>query len=174
MSNSNVNPDTLNHSDFDRPSLPPGLNVLTILTFIGSGIQLLFVIFGFLRAQSQYDEKDKVLESIKSGEMPGWVKSIMPDPANYEMMLTKNLENKIPMLLLGVVAVFLCVYGAMQMRKLKKSGFTIYLVGQLLPFATTALFVGFFMFSGLMFILGCAITVLFILLYLTQRKHLVY
>ncbi len=174
MSNSNANPDTLSHPDFDRPSLPSGLNVLTILTFIGSGIQILFAIFGFLRAQSQYDEKDKVLESINSGEMPGWVKSIMPDPTHYEVMLTKNLENKIPLLLLGLVAISLCIYGAVQMRRLKKSGFTLYLIGQLLPFVTTALFVGLFMFTGLMFIFWSSITVLFILLYLTQRKHLVY
>lgn len=174
MSNSIANPDSLSHPDFDRPSLPSGLNVLTILTFIGSGIQLLFVIFGFLNAQKQYDEKDKLLQSINSDEVPGWIRSMMPNPENYEIMVTKNLENKIPMLLMGVVAVVLCIYGAMQMRKLKKSGFTIYLVGQLLPFATTALFVGFFMFSGLMFGVGSGITVLFILLYLTQRKHLVY
>lgn len=173
MSNSNTNPDNI-ITEFDKPTLPSGLNVLTILTFIGSAIQLLFVVLGFVNAQKQYDEKDKLLASVTNDQVPGWVKSMMPNPENYEKMVTQNLDNKIPLLLMGLVAVCLCVYGAMQMRKLKKSGFTIYLVGQLLPFVTTALFVGFFMFSGLMFIVGSSITILFILLYLTQRKYLVY
>ena len=174
MSNSTTNPDSLSHDDFDRPILPSGLNVLTILTFIGSGLQLLFVVLGFVNAQKSYDEKDKMMERMTSGEMPGWAKSMMPDMKNYEEMLTKSLENKIPLLIMGLAAVALCIYGAMQMRKLKKSGFTLYLIGQLLPFVSTALFIGFFMFGGTTFAVGTAITVLFILLYLTQRKYLVY
>jgi hypothetical protein len=106
--------------------------------------------------------------------MPSWAKSMMPRMDHYEEMLTKNLENKIPMLIIGLVAIALCFYGALQMRKLKKQGFIIYLVGQVLPFLNTALFVGLFMFSGIAFLFGTGITVLFILLYLTQRKHLVY
>lgn len=174
MSNSTDTTDTLSHDDFDRPALPSGLNILTILTFIGSGLQLLFVVLGFFNAQKTYDEKDKRIEQMTSGEMPAWAKSMMPDMKNYEEMVTKSLENKIPLLILGLAAVALCIYGAMQMRKLKKSGFILYLVGQLLPFISTALFLGLFMFGGTTFAVGTAITVLFILLYLTQRKYLVY
>lgn len=174
MDNQNTNADSLNSADFGKPTLPSGLNVLTILTFIGSALQLLGVVFGFLNAQKSYDEKDKMLAQMNSGEMPAWAKSFMPNPENYEEMLTKNLENKIPMLIIGLAAISLCVFGAMQMRKLKKQGFLIYLVGQILPFITTALFVGMFMFSGVAFAVGSGITILFILLYLTQRKHLIY
>ena len=78
------------------------------------------------------------------------------------------------MLIIGLAAIALCFYGALQMRKLKKQGFFIYLIGQLLPFLNTALFVGLFMFQGIGFAVGSAITVLFILLYLTQKKNLVY
>jgi hypothetical protein len=135
---------------------------------------LIGVVLGFVNAQKSYDEKDKMIERMSSGEMPSWAKSMMPDMDHYEEMLTKNLENKIPMLIIGLVAIALCFYGALQMRKLKKQGFIIYLVGQVLPFLNTALFVGLFMFSGIAFLFGTGITVLFILLYLTQRKHLVY
>ncbi len=174
MDNQNINADSLNSADFAKPTLPAGLNVLTILTFIGSAFQLFGVAFGFLNAQKAYDEKDKMMAQMTSGEMPAWAKSFMPNPENYEEMLTKNLENKIPMLIIGLAAIALCVFGAMQMRKLKKQGFLIYLVGQILPFLTTALFVGMFMFQGVAFAIGSGITILFILLYLTQRKHLIY
>ena len=174
MSNSNTNNDSLSPTDFDKPTLPSGLNILTILTFIGCGLQLIGVVLGFVNAQKSYDEKDKMIERMSSGEMPSWAKSMMPDMDHYEEMLTKNLENKIPMLIIGLAAIALCFYGALQMRKLKKQGFTIYLIGQVLPFINTALFVGMFMFAGIAFALGSGITILFILLYLTQRKHLVY
>jgi hypothetical protein len=174
MSNSSTNSDSLTTSDFDKPTLPSGLNILTILTFIGCGLQVIGVILGFVNAQKAYDEKDKMMERVNSGEMPSWARSMMPNMDHYEEMLTKNLENKIPMLIIGLAAIALCFYGALQMRKLKKQGFTIYLIGQVLPFISTALFVGLFMFAGIGFAIQTAITVLFILLYLTQRKHLVY
>lgn len=174
MSNSGTNNDSLISSDFDKPTLPSGLNILTILTFIGCGLQLIGLVVGFATAQQSFNEKDKMIERTTSGEMPSWAKSLMPNMEHYEEMVTKNLENKIPLLIIGLAAVGLCFYGALQMRKLKKQGFIIYLIGQLLPFLSTALFVGMFMFSGVGFALQAGITVLFILLYLTQRKHLVY
>ena len=172
--NEETTKDLLTYDDQGKAKLPSGLNVLTILTFIGSALQLLGVVFGFLNAQKSYEQKDKMLSQINSGELPAWAKSFMPNPENYEEMLTKNLENKIPMLIIGLAAIALCVFGAMQMRKLKKQGLPIYLVGQILPFLTTALFVGMFMFQGVAFAIGSAITLLFVLLYLTQRKHLIY
>lgn len=174
MSDQNTIQDSLNINEFDKPKLPTALNVLTILTFIGCALQLLGVVFGYVGAKKNLDEKDKILEQLNSGNMPGWAKSFMPEAAKYEEMVTKSYDNRMPILLLGLVAVALCFYGALQMRKLKKQGFLLYIIGQLLPFITTALFIGMFMFSGIGFTIGSAISVLFILLYMTQRKHLVY
>lgn len=174
MSDQNTTNDSLNMSEFDKPKLPTGLNVLTILTFIGCGLQLLGTVFGFLGAEKNYNERDKVMSQVNSGEMPGWAKAMMPDPAKYEEMVTKAYENKIPIFVLGLVAVALCFYGALQMRKLKKQGFPVYVAGQILPFITSALFMGSMAMSGTFFMVGVAITILFILLYFMQRKHLVY
>jgi len=174
MSNSTTSNDSLTPSDFDKPTLPSGLNILTILTFIGCGIQLLFVVLGFVNAQKSFDEKDKMMERVNSGEMPSWVKSFMPNMDHYDEMVTKSLENKIPILIIGLAAIALCFFGALQMRKLKKQGFIIYLVGQVLPFLSLVLFVGMFMFEGIGFAMSVGIAVLFILLYLTQRKQLLY
>jgi hypothetical protein len=174
MSNERTNPDTLNTGDFYKPALPSGLNVLTILTFIGSGIQLLFTIFGFINARKNFEEKDKTMAQLNSAEMPGWLKSMMPNMDNYEELVTKSFENRVPIFILSLVALGLCIYGAMQMRKLKKQGFTFYLIGQLLPFVSSVLFIGFMAFEGLMVGIIIGITILFILLYAMNRKYLVY
>ena len=174
MSNQNTNPDSLNTADFDKPVLPTGLNVLTILTFIGSGLQILFAIIGFLNAKKSFDEKDKMMAQMNSGEMPGWAKSMMPNMEHYEEMVTKSFENRLPILILSLVAASLCIYGAIQMRKLIKQGFLFYVIGELLPFLTSALFIGMFVFGGISFAFITGLTLLFILLYIMQRKHLVY
>lgn len=174
MSNERTNPDTLSSGDFDKPVLPTGLNVLTILTLVGSGIQLLFAITGFLKAKANFEEKDKIMAQLSSAEMPAWLKSFMPSMDNYEEMVTKNFENRIPIFILGTVALALCIYGALQMRKLKKQGFTFYIIGQLLPFLTSILFIGLFAFEGLFVGVLIGLTFLFILLYAVNRKHLVY
>lgn len=174
MSDQNTTVDSLNMNEFDKPKLPTGLNVLTILTFIGCGLQLLGTVFSFVMAEKNYNEKDKVMAQVNSGEMPGWAKSMMPDPTKYEEMVTKAFENKIPILILGLIAIALCFYGALQMRKLKKQGFPIYTAGQILPFISSALFMGTMAMSGVGFMVGVGITVLFILLYFIQRKYLVY
>lgn len=174
MSNQNTNPDIISSGDFDKPSLPSGLNVLTILTFIGSGIYTIFSLTGFLRANKTFEEKDKVIAQMNNVEMPGWIKSFMPTPEYYEVIVTKSYENKIPLLILGLVAIALCVYGAMEMRKLKKQGFLFYLIGQVLPFISSALFIGIFTVTEFGSIMLLSVSVLFILFYLTQKKHLIY
>jgi hypothetical protein len=62
----------------------------------------------------------------------------------------------------------------MQMRKLKKQGYTFYVIGQLLPYITTILFIGSKMFTSTMAMVFMGISILFIILYTVQRKHLVY
>ena len=174
MSNESTNPDTLSTGDFDKPVLPSGLNILTILTFIGSGIQLLFTLFGFMRAKTNFEEKDKIMAQMNNAEMPAWAKSMMPNMDNYEVMVTKSFENRYPIFILGLVALSLCIYGAMQMRKLKKQGFTFYVIGQLLPYITSVLFIGLFAFEGMVVGIFIGLTFLFILLYALNRKHLIY
>lgn len=157
-----------------KPKLPAGLNVLTILTFVWCAVQLLSSLWGFISAKKSYDGIEKLSEQLNSENMPGWVKSMMGDPDTMIKMITKSYENRIPIVLLSVVAVALCFYGALQMRKLKKQGFLLYTIGELLPFLTQFLFIGAFAFAGFMMYFFIAVALLFILLYSMQRKHLIY
>jgi hypothetical protein len=166
--------DVLNFDEHNKPKLPSGLNVLTILTFIGCAIQVLGSLWSFFTARSSYEKLDQLSQQMNSENMPGWAKSLMGDPENMVKMITKSYENRIPIVLLSLVAVTLCFYGALQMRQLKKQGFLFYTIGELLPFLTQFLFIGAFAFSGFAMYFGSAIALLFIFLYTMQRKHLIY
>ncbi len=166
--------DSLELNDLERPRLTTTLNVLTILTFIGCAIQLLSSIWSFITAEETYRNKDKLIEQMNSGEMPEFAKKMMGDPAQFDALITASYENRIPILLIGVISITLCFWGALQMRKLKKQGYLIYVIGELMPFLSMALFIGGVAFSGAGFYISAAIAILFILLYTSQRKHLVY
>ena len=171
--NEETTTDVLNY-DENNPKLSSGLNVLTILTFIGCAIQLLLALWGFISAKKSYDNLDKLTAQMNSENMPGWVKSMMGDPEIMIERITKSYENRIPLVLLSLVALALCFVGALQMRKLKKQGFLFYTIGEVLPFIAQVLFIGAFTMIGATAYISIAITLLFILLYAMQRKKLVY
>ncbi len=157
--------------EFEKQKLPSSLNILTILTIIGSIIGFIGGIWGYISAKKNYEETKKVMESGKLDEMPGFMRGMMT-PEALEMQ-HKMMENKLPILLLTLVANALCLWGAMEMRKQKKQGYTFWLIGELLPVVTTVLFIGMAAFSGFGLLMWL-IPVIFIILYTVNRKHLVY
>lgn len=166
-----MNQDNTNVLDFaeGKPQLPSGLNVLTILTFIGCALGLIGSIWSFINAEKSYN--DVIAAQDKIADAPAFVKSMMT-PEMIEMS-RKSMENKMPLLILGLVGVALCFFGALQMRKLKKQGYMLWLVGEILPLGASIFFVGFGMFSGF-YLLFMLFPVAFIILYTTQRKYLIY
>jgi hypothetical protein len=152
-------PDVLHMEEQGKPKLPVGLNILTILTFIGCAWELYSTVSNFLGGK-------KAQEQL--AEAPSWAKK-MAGPEVQEMM-RQALDNKVPLLIIGLVAVSLCVYGAVQMRKLRKEGYFIWLVGEILPFISAAIFMS-ALFSTI-YIYFSLFPLLFIILYTVQRKHL--
>lgn len=161
--------DSLN--EFDKPKLPGSLNVLTILTIVGSILGLLSSCYSFFTAKKSYDSMKEMMDSGKLDNAPSWAKGMMT-PEMLEMT-RKAAENKLPILILGLVASALCLYGAIEMRKLKKQGYVFWLAGELLPFISTFIFLGAVAFSGFGLLMAF-IPVVFIILYTVNRKHLVY
>jgi len=167
MADINRSPDQENWLEEPR-KLPETLNVLTILTFIGCAIALFGSCYAFLNAQNLYDAA--IAAQDKMDQMPAIVKSMQgPDPVGTAR---RTLDNKLPILVLGLVSTGLCLYGAIQMRQWKKTGFTIYTIGEVLPLLTGYLFIGVAAVSGFRFILGLLFVGLFVILYATQLKHL--
>jgi hypothetical protein len=81
------------------------------------------------------------------------------------------LENRLPILLITLIGAFLCFYGALYMRKLKKVGFSIYILGDLVPF-TIYIFIGTGSITPVGMIFGVVIILVFAILYATQLKYM--
>ena len=148
--NQNVNEakDFLNSGDKDMKKLPQMLNVLTILTYIACGVGALFSILGVLGV--------------------GFLSSIMGKSKELTEVSDKAGFGSIWVgLIIGLVGIALCFYGAMKMHKLQKQGFFIYVAGQLIPIIYTFVTVG--VGFGL---IGVIIPIVFIVLYATQLKEL--
>lgn len=157
--------------EFANAKLPSSLNILTILTIVACSIFFLLEIYGFATAKTSYEKTKELMESGKVNEMPEFArKFITPEALALQK---KKMENKLPILILDVVALALCFYGALEMRKRKKQGYTFWLIGELLPIATTLLFMGAAAFGGFA-LLFWLFPIVFIILYTVNRKHLVY
>jgi hypothetical protein len=169
MNDTNPASEVLTFAEGEKPDLPSGLNVLTILTFIGCAISYISSIWSYINAEKAYkslvDAQDKITEA------PPWAKNMMGP--NMLEMAKKSMENKLPILLIALIATSLCLYGAIEMRKLKKQGFILWLVGEVLPIVGGVIFMGIGMFTGFALI-GLLFPVVFILLYMAQRKNLIY
>ncbi|MDX1937548.1 MAG: hypothetical protein SFU21_10530 [Flavihumibacter sp.] len=152
--------------------LPSGLNVLTILTFIGCGLGLIMGVWNFFGAKKGLDAMEEMINSGKVDDMPAFARSFYSPEALEQARIA--YENRLPIFIIGIVGITLCFYGALQMRKLKSQGYLMYLIGELLPFVGYIIFVGMSSITGMGGIIGLVIAGLFILLYTMQRKYLVH
>ena len=161
--------DVLSSNDFTTAKLPSSLNVLTILTFIGCALGLIFTLgtsainkwlLGFMdkATNSGQEISSKDLAEIEKGR--------------HAIELVQ--ANLVPIMIVGVISVILCFTGALWMRKLKKDGFWIYLVGEVLPVISGFILIGTAQYTGVMsYVFGIGLPALFIILYAMQRKYLV-
>ncbi len=166
---SNETTDALDFTDGQKQGLPTGINVLTILTIVGSAIAIISSVWQYFRAEKGYNDLVKAQSNME--EAPAFVKKMM-GPEMVEMA-RKSMEFKLPILLLGLVGAALCLYGALEMRKLKKQGYILWVVGEFLPVIAMALIVGTGVFAGFA-LFGLVIPVIFLILYSVNKKHLIY
>ncbi|MEO5683851.1 MAG: hypothetical protein ABIQ88_14500 [Chitinophagaceae bacterium] len=155
----------------EKPVLPSGLNVLTILTFIGCGLAFLSGCWNFFNAKNGIDKMEEMINSGKLDEMPAFARKMF-SPEMLELS-RKAYENRLPIFLLTLVSVALCLVGAMQMRKLKAQGYFLYVIGEVLPLIGILLFMGTAALTGMMGGISIGIVALFVILYTMQRKYLI-
>ena len=106
--------------------LPSFLKVLCILTFVGAGMGILGAIYAFFMQGFTL----RMLEGSNGVYQNNpFLKSF--DNTEYISALKKwgQINNLLTLLGSG-----LCLFGALLMWKLKKSGFFLYISGQILPF----------------------------------------
>ena len=93
--------------------------------------------------------------------------------AEGSIEITKNAyENRYLLLISGLAFTTMCLIGALQMRKRKKTGFTIYTIGELSPILISAVIYGFSLFESFLVLFSSVIAILFVILYATQLKHM--
>jgi hypothetical protein len=164
---------TMENTDILDPGfekkLPQMLNVLTILTLIACGLGLLISLWGFFHAKDSYNAMLDMQSKID--EEPAFVQKLAgPDAVEVSR---RTYINRAPILVVTLAGLACCTLGAIRMRRLKKSGFPLYVVGELLPLVSAMALTGAATLSGGSFAIGVVLAGVFIILYATQRKYLV-
>lgn len=154
---------TENQPAEETPKRPQFLTVLCILTWIGSGLAFISAIYTFFTV----DASAAMLENMNMGgaDPTGMMGSV------HEAM-QKAVENKVPNLLVNTICPLLCVFGAIQMWQLKKTGYFIYIAGEIVPPIAAFVLGG----GGMLGSLGAAgalvIAIIWIVLYGLNLKHM--
>lgn len=154
----------------DPPKLTSTLNVLTILTFTWCAISALITV----AMPAINDWLLSTMEKAKASGKDFSAKEIA-DMEKGKQAIELYKEHMIPLIVISIVCILLCFIGALWMRKLKKDGYWLYVAGELAPIAAGFIIMGSAQYAGIFSIfIGIAIPVVFVILYTTQRKYLVF
>ena len=159
--------DNLNADNYENTRLPQGINVLTILTFIGCG--LVGLVAACLSALNDFILK-YIDDKLTSGAYHTAKEVAAAEKTKASIELTQ--QHIIPLVSVGLIGVALCVVGALWMRKLRKDGFWLYIAGELAPVIVYGFIMGIDEFKSTGGILRILIPVIFVALYASQRKYL--
>lgn len=163
------------HTTVRTPQRPTLLTVICILSFIAG----LWGLWGGIRnAFTDKAERDLAEATTKMEEVKGQLEG-QPGAAFAERMMDaamrmaqKAAENARPMGYAGIALALLGLFGVWQMWNLRRSGFWSYLVAAIGGLLVPVIFLG----GGLMTImsvgLGGLITIVFIILYALNLKHM--
>lgn len=156
-------------ADHRPKSLPGMLNVLTILTFIGCGISYLTGLYSFFTGNDPDKQIEQLNEAREKMGDSGFGAKMIESSID---IIQKSYENRYLLLIAGLVFTTLCLIGAIQMRKLKKSGYYSYIIGELAPIVLMAGLFGASFFGAISLLFAGLIAVIFVILYSTQLKYL--
>lgn len=160
-------------TDTAKPARPTLLTVLCILSFVFGGFGLISGLMGLAKdPQAELEEaRAKMEESLAQagGEAPAFLTNMLQDTIN---MLEKQAANHMAITIVGLICTVLSLYGVWQMWNLKKQGFTFYVLATVVSLISTMYFLGFSM--TVLFGAGLAgvISLVFILLYAANLKHM--
>ena len=152
-----------------RKQLPGMLNVLTILTFIGCGIAYLSSCYNYITGSNPDKQIEELNEAREKVGDSGFGAKMIDSSVD---MIQKSYEHRNLLLISGLIFTTLCLIGALQMRKLKRTGYYYYLIGELAPIVLMAGLFGSSLFGAITLIFGALIAILFVVLYSTQLKYL--
>ena len=128
--------DNQQFNDFENPEpqRPTGLTIACVLSFINAGFQFLGNIISFLayNVMRELGQSEEYLEMMEK---------FVPDIDEFETQMQAQLAVRRISSLLMALAFAASFIGVLQMWYLKKNGFHIYAIAQILILIITAIFV---------------------------------
>ncbi|UAY52655.1 hypothetical protein [Ferruginibacter albus] len=152
----------------NKSKLPGNLNALTILTFIGCAVGLIFTLATPYLMKFSLNMMNKAMENPDNVNAKQMAQMQEARPAMEAVM-----NNSTSIIIVGIIGIALCFIGALNMRKLKKDGFIFYVLGQIIPLVGSYIILGKYAFSDWKSFIGILIPIVFIVLYANHRKYMV-
>ena len=146
---------------------PTFLTVLCILTFIGSGWGVLSQLFSLLftnlvDVSAQTEQLNTMMDNMESGAGTSFLSGILS--SSQEVMQATMMHAK-SIAVISLVLSLLSLCGAILMFSLRRIGFYIYTVAQLLLLFVVPYFAGFSMIVVMGMLFSALFTVVFIIFY---------
>jgi hypothetical protein len=141
------------------------LSVLCVLTWIGSALAIILAIYGLGSIEKSYEMTAEIQELFNN------LSSEPPQVSDSLNSIGKAYENRFAVMGISLVSAILCIIGAMLMWKLKKTGFFIYLLGEIAPIVT-AFTIGGGLLGASNAVFFAVTAIIFIILYSINLKHL--
>jgi hypothetical protein len=151
--------------------LPSGIAVASIFTFIGAGIQILGGLSN-LRSVKCEEMVEQTMQGMQA--MVAQTPQLEPWLDKMEAHTLIACQNRLLIGILAIVCGAACIAGAVLMRKLKKQGFLIYMIGLLLYPIVGMILLSSSPIIGYMGFYYALAPLIFGLIYATQRRHLLY
>jgi hypothetical protein len=160
---------TLDHQP-QAKTMTATINVLSILTFIGCGIAFISAIWSLYSSGKSMEQIAIMQEQVdQMGETSETAANIMLQSID---MVKKQYDNRYLLLIVNLLSTGLCLFGAIEMRKMRKNGFYLWLTGELLPILITVAIIGFNLMGGIVLGASLLFAGVFIVLYGLQVKHM--
>ena len=139
---------------------PTFLTVLCILSYIGVGIAVITSLVAITagKAGSMFMNAAKDIEGMETSGM---------ETASKGLKYASTVSG------VSLISALVVLVGVIMMWKLKKTGYYIYIVGEIAPVIASFLLIGMAgFFGGFMAMIGLIFPVLFIILYGLNVKHM--
>ena len=148
--------------------MPQFLKVLCILSFIGVGLAVITSIMGYFTAKSAGAMAQGFADlgtQMSEGQASGEINTAMEQVNATIKYAGINAA-------VGVIAALICLVGVIMMWKLKKTGFYIYVVGEIAPVIAGAVLLGGTFFGGMAIAMSLIVPIAFIVMYGMNLKHM--
>ncbi len=156
-----------NNTGAEAPKRPTFITVLCILTWVGCGIGLIMNVLAFLAAKAA-----SAFVGVANDMATAAADGMTAEGNAAVAAMNSSMTNIYIWLAGGIVGILLCLFGSIQMWKLKKMGFYIYVVGQVVGIAVPFIFpiAGTTGMGSMMMML--VFPIIFIVLYGINLKHM--